>query len=190
MRQQMLFVLWLVAPPGAALAQSVTQADLEGHVVEARVVMDQQLRREGRDFPAQLDQRLRLRFLPGAAVEFHVSSTSHTPRGTKPGPDQKGRVVIGKVVDARNMDGGQAVWVFEDGALTSLRTYGNAGGYKRTISFARSDKGLTCVVKATFVREEGVGRVATRSVIDNVPVTILSAKQSASNCRVSKGPAN
>lgn len=188
--RQSLPAVWLIAFQAAALAQAVTQAELEGHLVEARVVLDQQLRREGREFPAQLDQVVRLKFLPGDVVEFQMSSTSHTPRGAKPGPDQKGRVVIGKVVDARNMDGGQAVWVFEDGTLTSLRTYGNAGGYKRTISFARSAKGLTCVVKATFVREDGVGRVATRSIIDSVPTTILSAKQSSSACRVSKASAS
>jgi hypothetical protein len=117
-----------------------------------------------------------------------MSSTSHGPRGAKDGPAFKGRVVLGKVNDARNMDGGQSVWFFDEGALTSLRTYGNAGGYKRTITFSRDAKGLNCAVKASHVREEGVGRVATRSIVDSAPVTILSSKQSSSACKVSKAP--
>ena len=185
----LLFIGGLAVSAQAAAAQTVTQTDLEGYAVEARVVMNQQLHREGREFPAQLDQRIRLRFLPDNAVQFHVSSTSHTPRGTRQGPDQKGRVVIGKVSEAKSLDGGQAVWVFEDGTLTTLRTYGNAGGYKRTIIFTRDGKGLNCIVKGSYVREEGVGRIATRSAIDNVPVTILSAKQGPSDCKVSKDPA-
>lgn len=187
--RRLLVAGWLGLLPAAAGAQAVTQADLEGHVVEARVVMNQQLRREGREFPAQLDQRVRIKFLPGDVVEFKMSSTSTTPRGTRQGPDQNGRVVVGKVADARNMDGGQAVWIFEDATLTSLRTYGAAGGYKRTISFARDGNGLTCAVKASYVREDGVGQIATRSIIDNVPVTILSAKQTSSGCKVVKAPA-
>jgi hypothetical protein len=179
--------LWLC--PVAALAQAVTPADLEDYVVEARIVMDQQIRRDGRDIAVQLHQRLRVSFLVGNAIEWEMSSTSHTPRGPRQGPSQKGRLVLGKVIDARNLDGGQAVWFFEDGVLTSLRTYGNAGGYKRTIRFTRNADGIGCSVVASHVREEGVGRVETRSVIDNLPVTILSAKQTSSACKVSKRPA-
>lgn len=186
--QRLLLAGWFGLFPVAAFAQAVTPADLEDYVVEARVVMDQQIRREGRDFPVQLHQRLRIAFLVGNAIEWEMSSTSHTPRGPRQGPAQKGRLVLGKVVEAKNLDGGQAVWFFEDGALTSLRTYGNAGGYKRTISFTRDDSGMTCSIMASHVREEGVGRVATRSVIDNSPVTVLSSKQASSACKVSKRP--
>lgn len=185
---------WLLAGclgllPAAASAQAVTLADLEGYVVDARIAIAQQLRREGREFPAQLDQRLRVKFLPDNAVDFEMSSTSQTPRGSRQGPTQKGHTSLGKVVEAKNMDGGQAVWFFEDGALTSLRTYGNAGGYKRTITFTRDAKGITCSIVGSHVREDGVGRIETRSVIDNVPVTILSAKQASSACKLSKPPA-
>ena len=172
MRQFLLAGL-LGLSPMAAFAQAVTAADLEGHVVEVRIVMSQLIRREGRDIPVQLHQRLRVAFYVGNAVEWEMASTSHTPRGPRPGPIRKGRLVLGKVVEAKNLDGGQAVWLFEDGALTSLRTFGNAGGYKRTIAFTRGEKGITCSATAAHVREESVGRVSTLSVIDNQPVTIL-----------------
>ena len=68
--------------------------------------------------------------------------------------------------------------------------YGNAGGFKRTIHFARDGADtFTCKIEAAYLREDGVGRVATRSAIDNVPFTILSAKQVSSSCKVSKSPA-
>ncbi len=94
--------------------------------------------------------------------------------------------MLGKVVEPGNLDGGQAVWMFENGALTTLRIYGNAGGFKRTIIFARDGDAFTCKIDAAYLREDGVGRVAFRSAVDNVPTTILNSKQVSSSCKVSK----
>ncbi len=181
---------WICLVPATAFGQAVTPADLEGYVVEARVVMDQQLRREGREFPAKLNQQLRVKFYSDNTIEFELSSVSQGPRGPRQVPTRKGRTTLGNIVEARDLDGGQALWSFENGALTSLRIFGNAGGYKRTVRFARDGNGMTCTVNGTYVREEGVGRVATRSALDNVPITILSSKQSSSACKVSKDPAS
>ncbi|MET0278490.1 MAG: hypothetical protein ABW198_09170 [Pseudorhodoplanes sp.] len=180
---------WIAFVPVAALAQPVTPADLEGNVLEARLVVAQQIRREGREFPVEVHQQLRFVFRPERVVEWSMIPVSHTPRGVRQGPTQTGRVAMNKVVDARGPGGGQAIWLFEDGTLTTLRTFGGDGGFKRTISFTREGNGFACSLKSTFMREEGVGRIATRSVIDNVPLTILSARQVSSSCRIAKNPA-
>jgi hypothetical protein len=177
----------LVLLPIAAHAQAVTPADLEGYAVDTRVVMDQRIRREGRELNVQVHFRAQVTFEPENVIRFEFSSTAFGPRGSRQAPTQKGRALLGKVVEPRNLDGGQAVWVFDDGALTTLRTFGNAGGFKRTISFERDGAGaFSCKINAAHLREEGVGRVATRSPVDNVPVTILSSKQVSSTCKVSK----
>lgn len=186
MRKQLLAGC-LVLLPTVAQTQTVTPADLEGYAVDTRVVMDQRIRRDGRDLNVQVHFRAQIAFEPDNVILFEFSSTAFGPRGSRQAPVQKGRALLGKVVEPRNLDGGQAVWVFEDGALSTLRTFGNAGGFKRTISFERDGAGaFTCKIKAAHLREEGVGRVATRSPVDNAPVTILSSKQASSSCKVSK----
>jgi hypothetical protein len=185
--RKLLVVGWLALLPTAAHTQNVTPADLEGYAVDTRVVMDQRIRRDGREFNVQMHLRGRILLEPDNVISFEFSATSFGPRGSRQAPVQKGRGLLGKVVEARNFDGGQVVWVFEDGALTTLRTFGNAGGFKRTISFERDGAdAFTCRINAAHLREEGVGRVATRSRVDNAPVTILSSKQASSSCKVSK----
>ena len=183
MKRQPLIV-WLCLCPAPALGQTLTAADLAGAVVDARVTIDQQVQRDGRQFPVQLTQRIRIVFLADNKIDWSITPTSQTPRGVRHGATRKGSTTFGKPRDSRFLGGGQAVWLFEDGALTSLRTYGGAGGYKRTIAFARQGQSITCNIKETFVREEGVGRVALRSGIDSAPVTVISAKQVSSSCRV------
>lgn len=171
------------------MAQPVTLSELQGFAVEANVVLTQQIRREGKEFPVRLDQRLRFVFLPGDMVEWQIAPVSHTPRGAKPGPTRKGRAPIGKPIEAKGLGGGEALFTFADGAFTTLRTYGGAGGYKRVVTFTRSGNTVACNIRETFMREEGVGRVTFRSSIDNAPVTVLSANQTSSNCKVVKTPA-
>ena len=178
---------WLALLPTMAHTQTVTPADLEGYAVDTRVIMDQRIRRDGREFNVQMHFRAQIAFEPDNVIRFELSSTSFGPRGSREAPVRKGRALLGKVVESRNGDGGQAVWKFEDGALTTLRIFGNAGGFKRTIHFGRDGAdAFTCKSEAAYVREDGVGRVATRAAVDNAPVTILSAKQTSSSCKVSK----
>jgi len=181
---KLLLVFPLFLWPVTAVAQTVTAADLEGAVVEARVTMDQQIQRDGRQFGVQLVQQIRIAFLPENQIDWSVAPISHTPRGAKPGPVRKGTTTLGKPRDTKFLGGGQAIWIFEDNTLTQLRTYAGAGGYKQVITFSRQDQSIACSIRATFVREEGVGRVALRSSIDDVPVNVISAKQVGASCRV------
>ncbi len=178
---------WLFLLPTLAHAQTVTPADLDGYAVDTRVIVDQRIRRDGREFNLQMHFHAQIVFEPDNVVRFEFSSTGFGPRGARQAPVRKGRALLGKVVESGDLDGGQAAWTFENGALTTLRIYGNAGGFKRTIHFARDGAdAFTCKAEAAYLREDGVGRVATRSAIDNVPFTILSAKQVSSSCKVSK----
>src|SRR6476661_6630308 len=93
---------WIAIVPTLTFAQSVTPADLEGYVVDARLVLDQQIRREGREFPVQVHQQLRFVFRPQSVIEWTMTPTSHGPRGARQGPTRTGRVMLGKVVDSKN----------------------------------------------------------------------------------------
>jgi hypothetical protein len=170
----------------SAFGQAVTLIELEGVAVEAKVTMDQKIRRDGREFPVQLHQEQKISFFPDNKIEWTSTPTSHTPRGIRQGPTRTGRMTLGQPGETKQLGGGDYIWIFEDGTLTTLRTYAKQGGYKRTIAFAHEGGKITCTAKETFVREEGVGRIVLRSAIDDVPVEVLSAKQVASTCRVIK----
>jgi hypothetical protein len=177
-------VLGLALCPAAALAQGVTLADLEGAVVEARVTNDQHIRRDGREFTVQFTQAIRVSFKPEGKIDWSLSPSSVSPKGLKHGPTRKGALTLGEVRKTDALGGGEGLWVFEDGILTTLRTYTKAGGYKRTIAFTRKGDQIGCTAKEVFMREEGAGPPTLRSAVDNAPVTILSYKPASSSCKV------
>jgi hypothetical protein len=74
-------------------------------------------------------------------------------------------------------------WLFEDGALTFLRTY-EGGGMKATFTVARSATGFGCTANVSWPREEGIPTIKLRSFDNITPIEILSTKQIASSCRI------
>ena len=121
-------------------------------------------------------------------LDFTWSSVSHTPRGVIQGKTLSGPITLNQAKETRpkNLGGGHAVWFFEDGRLTALRTYKSEGAFKRDITFTRSTDGFACAANEAFAREDGKGAVVMNSANDDVPVTIVSWKQVSSTCRVSK----
>ncbi len=189
-RTALLLSLWLYPATGWSQSASLTAADLVGATVDAKVTMDQVIQREGRQFPVQLHQQIKVTFLDGDTIEWSLTPVSDTPRGRRQGPTRRAKTSLGKPRDTNTLGGGQALWFFEDNTLILIRTYGGAGGYKRTISFERKGDGFACTARETFMREEGVGRVSLRSAIDDVPVVIVNAKMASSSCKVTlKKPA-
>lgn len=65
-----------------------------------------------------------------------------------------------------------------------LRTF-EAGGFKAEIEFKGTGNAMTCSYRAPFVREEGKNTRMQQSVVGG-PVTILSATQTSSDCRISR----
>ena len=180
---------WLIAGlmllgPAPAFAQGVTFADLEGAVVEARVVNDQLIRRDGHEFTVQFTQVSRMVFKPGGLIEWSVAPTSLTPKGLKPGARRQGTSPLGKPGQTESLGGGEGIWLFEEGVLTNLRTYSKSGGYKRTFAFVRKGEEMNCTAREVFMREEGAGPITLRSAIDNTPMQVLSFKPVTSSCKV------
>jgi hypothetical protein len=162
---------------------AVTFADLDGAAVEAKLVMHQVIRREGRQFPVRLHNHVRLSIGPEDKIEVVITPISDTPRGRRYGPSRKGTHKLEQPRSSQTLGGGHGVFVFMDGTLTWLRTF-RGGAFKRTFAFARGAEGLTCTATDSFARESGRGRVFLDSSIDGRPVEVVSARQVASTCRV------
>jgi hypothetical protein len=169
-------------------ASAVTFAELDGVVVEARVVLQEVIRRQGKQFPIRAVGDTKLTIGPGTSLYVTLTSTSHHPRGVSKGQPISfvSRLERPGEVAKSNMGGGHGVWVFSDGTLTNLRTYGGGGAFKRDIVFTRTAGGLACKITEGFAREGGTGSIAFNSPIDGVLVTVVSARQVSSSCQVTK----
>jgi len=171
---------------GPACGQAITLEELEGTTVEATVVRDQVILREGRRIPVKFQNQLTIGIGADAKLQIAITPTSQGPRGKRQGETRKSAATVEKVRELKTLGGGHGVWIFsEDGALTFLRTY-KGGAFKRTIAFAHGPEGLTCKVEEVHARENSRGPIIMDSAIDGGEIQILSAKQISSRCRVLK----
>jgi hypothetical protein len=173
--------------PAQSGTDAVAFAELDGTIVEARAVLQQVVRRRDKQYPVRAVNDTRIVF--GPSEQFHVTltSTAHHPEGVSKGKPVTFSPRLQRPGEASdNMGGGYAVWVFNDGTLTSLRTYGKSGAFKRDVAFARKGKGLACTITEGFAWEAGKGNVTFNSPIDGLPTTIVSARQTSSSCRITK----
>jgi hypothetical protein len=178
-----LLLLTISAP---AQGQTVTFADLDGALIEAHVVRQQVIWREAKQIPVRVENNLQLVVGPGDKIQHTVTSTSHTPRGTKRSESRTSSHTLERPREVRSQGGGDALYVFLDGTLTFLRTY-KGGAFKRAFAFERDKEGLTCAVTEAFAREDGVGPIFLDSFIDGVATIVVSSKQLSSTCRVAAG---
>jgi hypothetical protein len=165
--------------------EHVTFAGLAGSVIEASVVRDQIVRREGKTFPVRVQNEIKILIGPDDRIQQSITPTADTRRGRRVGATMTAPFLLGKSRSLYGVGGGEGVVQFEDGVLSFLRTF-KRGALKRTIAFSRSPNGLCCTAEETFAREEGVGDLAMNSAIDGTPVTIISYKQISSTRRVVK----
>jgi hypothetical protein len=168
-----------------AWSQAVTFADLDGFVIEANIIRDQVVRREGSQFLTENNVRWRVVIGPGDAIENTASQTSHTVRGEHKSRPRTNAYVLGVEREEPSQGGGIAVWEFNDGTLTYMRTF-SQGAYRADFAIARDAAGLTCTVTDSFGREDGRGALVMESVIDGSEVTIIRTQPVSSNCRVVK----
>jgi hypothetical protein len=168
-----------------ATNKAVTFAELEGLIVDTKIVRQQVIRRTGRTFPVRVESILKM--IIGSDGKFDTTwhTVNDTPRGVFQGKTLSSSGTVNqdaKESPKENLGGGVGVWSFSDGTLTYLRTYKVAGTFKRDISFSRAAEGFVCTANEAF----GSGPVVFNSPVDDVPITIVSWKQLSSTCRVSK----
>jgi hypothetical protein len=176
-----------VLAPSAWAQQPVTAADLVGSTVKVSVTSDRVMRRDGRQFPNRYQTDWTIDFISEDTIRPTFIGTSYSPRATNKTPPEGGRlIVLGQPNEINSRGGGHRLWIFNDGVLTFLRTY-EGGSMKATIAVTRSGEGFSCTASVSWPREVGVQTIRLRSFVDNASIEIVSAKQSASSCKISKG---
>lgn len=168
-----------------AWGQTVTFADLDGLAIEANVVREQVLRRDGPQFPIRAYVDWKIVIGPKDTVQFTYDTTVETPVGRQKNPRLSGSPALGQMRQTGALGGGQSRWQFEDGTLQFMRTF-QRGAFKTDFAFSRSAEGFACTVNEVFAREGGTGIIVWLSPIDGKATTLVSGKQASSTCRVSK----
>jgi hypothetical protein len=184
---QLLLVIALGVPaPSAWAQQPVTAADLVGTVMKVSVTNDRILRRDGRQIPNRYQTDWTIEFVSQVFIRPTFVGTSYKPRGTSKTPLEGGGLIhLGVPKETRSRGGGDEIWIFDPGVLTFLRTY-EGGAMNATFAVTRTDAGFACTAKVSWPKETGVPTIVLRSFEDNSKIEIISAKQSASSCTMSK----
>lgn len=176
----------LMASPCLAQAQAVTFADLDGQTVTANFTYAQNVRLldQGRTINNESRTTMTLAIGPGSQIAQDFEIQVIAPNGRE--FNSPGGHIKAELNKPTRWQHGEMVFVFENQSLVRLQTF-NKGGRKITISFKRSPTGLTCSVEAPFSKEQGTGGgVDTTSQTTRDRIEILSAKTTASSCRVAK----
>ena len=178
-------VVHLLVSAGSAAAEPLTEAELEGIVLQAEIGMDQTVRRQGRTGPGKVTQRWRVTVEPDRTVSFTLESTARTPAGTRKAEPARGVFTLDEPRKVRNRGSGEGIWRFADGTLTFLRTL-PAGAFRVSFALDRVGDRLTCKAEAAYAREDGRGPIRLESPYTGDEITIVSARQVSTSCKLSR----
>lgn len=175
-----------VGLPGAVLAQQgVSFADLQGAVIHTRVLFQQEGLSNGQPFQNQAEAVSTITIDSSNTLTNTVVSTAYNPQGTRTSPPRSGSFTLGQPREISSAGGGQALWTFQAGKLTNIRTF-KAGAYRGTISFTHDADGLRCTLHAAYAREAGVADWNWISPITGTDIRMKSIKPISSDCQVAK----
>jgi len=166
----------------SAWGQTTTIEDLQGALMEVSVTHERTIRRDGKELPNKLRSDWKIRFNSVDSISVSSERISYGLRKTNRTKEKESVKNLARPRETTSRGGGHALWMFDDDALTFLRTY-QGGGMKATFTVARSPTGFDCTAKVSWLREEGAP-IVMRSFVDDARLEILSARQVASTCRV------
>lgn len=174
--------------PALALAtfpapvRAITLEDLAGVTIQARANYNMRIRRAEGEFSTQTTHVMKFKIDQDGRIGGQVNRTVTTPRGPRTRSGQM-KARIGK--PGESPAGGDRLWLIDGDKLVLLRAF-EAGGFKGEIEFKGTGPAMTCVYRAPFVREQGKGNIRNQQSVVGGPVTILSATQTGSDCKVTR----
>jgi hypothetical protein len=175
-----------LSAPSAAAEEPVTTADLIGTVMTLSVTNDRIVRGNGRQYTDKYQTDWTIKFVSQDTIRPAFVGSNYGPRATsKTRVEGGGLIPLGVSLETPSRGGGTFLWRFEAGVLTFLRTY-EAGAMKATFVVTRTDAGFACTANVSWAKETGMPTIVLRSYVDNSKFEIISAKQSASSCTISK----
>jgi hypothetical protein len=141
------------------------------------------LKIDGRTVSVKVEQGWKLQIDQGKDIGTRMDTTVRGPRGTRKAEPLIGRFALDEQGPIASRGGGQALFTFEDGTLTFVRTM-KSGAFRVAYTIARSEKGLICTATAQYAKERGAPVRFTSPFGDEV--TVIDWKPGAATCRVTK----
>jgi hypothetical protein len=185
MRLHICFLLALFS--STAVYAQLTVEQLQGVSVSATTLLTVRIRDVGgtQEFVNQDHWEIYFRIGPGGVI---TGSQHHTVTrdGNHIGSEGNNfSQTIGK--PGRGFNGLQSLWLLEDHSLVNLLALKMAWGAKTIFTFQPTERGFTCSVKRSNVREVGKPVMQRPSISGGHPIEILSARQLSSSCQATRG---
>jgi hypothetical protein len=166
----------------SAPVHAITLDELKGIGIQTGAKYNMRIRRAQGEFNTQMNMVMKFKIDDEGRIVGENTRTVTTPRGPRSRVlPMKAR--IGK--PGEPAAGGHGLWLLDGDKLVVLRAF-EAGGFKGEIEFKGTGDTMTCTYRAPFVREEGKGNIRSENSVVGGPVTILSATQTSSDCKVSR----
>jgi hypothetical protein len=165
----------------------ITMADLRGLTIEATTFHQQIVTRNGgQPFPNRQRVDIKFSVTPEDKMEGSILATAYNHGATHNGTPQPISSRLERPAAGKNFGGGNGMWVFQDGTLTSLYVYKAGGAFRREFSFSRTSTGLACTIKDIYAREDGAGPIVWNSSVDGSRMAIIKTTQTSATCKVTK----
>jgi hypothetical protein len=160
----------------------LTAESLRGATVDGTVRFAQTVRKQDKDHTGESRWQIHLVISQTDAIQFSLTRTWVTPQGRELGSRTSSSSDQIGIPQAKG-SGDHEVWLLDGETLTRLRTY-EVGGRRLSITF--SPDGQKCSLEAPVMHEAGAGNTRGPSILSDENVEIVSSKQIASTCQVSR----
>jgi len=169
-----------MAGANPASGQAINAEALQGATIVATVNYETHGRFGGQEYTGPTSVTYQLVIGAGGAYTGSVTRSGHRATAT-----QQFSGTLGRAREAKGSISGHVVWLLSGNTLTMLRTF-EIGGKNTTITFGPGAQ--SCTVRSPFMREVGAGSSIRREALRGGGTTeIISAKQTSSSCRVTRG---
>jgi hypothetical protein len=176
------FILTVALATIPAPAGAITLEELKGLSLELRANYNMRVRRAEGDFSTQATRVIKVKIDGEGRILGQTVRTVTTARGPRVRTHPvKARIGTPGTPDA----GGEGLWLIDGDKLILLRTF-DTGGFKGEVEFKGSGSAMTCTFRAPFLREEGKQNVRMQKSVVGGPVSVLSATQTGSGCKITR----
>lgn len=174
-----------IAPlPADESRVAIGLAEIEGMTISTKSLHENSIQPPGGGVIAsRVSQTFNIKIISKETIEVQRESQVLDENDKPRGPALGGSRMF-KLGKEEAVQGGEAVWRFEDSALFSIASL-SEGGYRIVLPIFMQDNLLKCIALSGYAREDGRGAVRIVGA-KGVLVEVLSSRKISSSCEVKR----